>query len=90
MRDADHLDAGHECGLGCVRARNDHELMARVDGGQHRRQHAADRAQPPVQPELAEQHQPGHPVGRDHAVGGEHGDRHREVEAAAALGQHRG
>ena len=64
-----------------------HGVVAGARRGEHRGQDAVDRAQPPVEPELAEVHHAIDGLGREFAGRGETGDRDGEVEAGAVLRQ---
>ena len=52
-----------------------------------RREHPADRPQPPVQRELADRRVPAERLGRHLARGGQHGQSNRQVETRALLAQ---
>ncbi len=88
--DSDHRHPGDERGLGRGLLGDHDPFVPGVGGGQHRRQHPPDRPHPAVQPQLADDQQVGDGGGVEPLGGGEHGAGHREVEAAAALGNRRG
>ena len=89
-RDREHVEVRHQTGLGGVRGRDQRTGPARPDGPEQRGQHAADRADPAVQAELAEHDRV--PARRQvqPSGGAQHGQGDREVEVRAALRQCRG
>ena len=82
--DGDAVDDG---GLGCARGRQDDAPQAGRAGAHGRGEHAAHRADGSVEAELADHEQARERGVGDHALGGQHGEGDRQVEAAAGLAQ---
>ena len=70
-----------------VRHRHDHVLESGVPRGQDAGQHPTDSADPAVQPEFPDAHQPTHPLRLYHLGSREQPDRDRDVEGTAVLVQ---
>ena len=83
----DHAHAGDQDGLRRVQFGHHDLAEPGLDRGRHGGKDAADRPQPPVQAEFAEEHHPVHRRPRHLARRGEHPDGDGQVEPAAALGQ---
>jgi hypothetical protein len=82
-----HGDVVDDLGLGGA-GRGDHDAAQPGGAREHRGgEHAAHRAHRAVEAELAEHEQAGERVDGDDALGDEHRERDRQVEAAAGLAQ---
>jgi hypothetical protein len=81
------LDAGDEAGLGDVVGRHDDAPDTGPGRRQHHRQHAADRADLPVEAEFPDERGAADGAQVEPPGGTQHHDRDGEVEARAVLGQ---
>ena len=86
----DHAHLGHQRRLVGVPGRDHDRVETRLGGGQHGRQDAVDRPEPPVEPEFAQMHDPIHRHRVDHPVGGERRHSDAEIEGGAVFRQRGG